>query len=131
MPNLSPSSFRVNPKLQFPYSFAFVLGCRFTVEVAALAPWPSSLLNPKESRCLLQPVSRGPDCLIHLDALSSQIHYLQLWAGSEEKLKKCLELGADVGINYKQEDFVERAKAETNGKGPFHCIQTSDCVARH
>jgi putative PIG3 family NAD(P)H quinone oxidoreductase len=38
-------------------------------------------------------------------------------AGSEEKLKKCLELGADVGINYKQEDFVERAKAETNGKG--------------
>jgi NADPH-dependent curcumin reductase CurA len=37
--------------------------------------------------------------------------------GSDDKLKKCLELGADVGINYKKEDFVERAKAETGGKG--------------
>lgn len=37
--------------------------------------------------------------------------------GSDEKLKKCLELGADAGINYKNEDFVERAKAETGGKG--------------
>lgn len=37
--------------------------------------------------------------------------------GSDEKLKKCIELGADVGINYKTEDFVERAKAETGGKG--------------
>jgi len=38
-------------------------------------------------------------------------------AGSEEKLKKSRELGADVGINYKTEDFVERCKAETDGKG--------------
>lgn len=37
--------------------------------------------------------------------------------GSDEKLKKCLEIGADVGINYKTEDFVERAKSETGGKG--------------
>jgi len=37
--------------------------------------------------------------------------------GSDDKLKNCLELGADVGINYKKEDFVERAKAETDGKG--------------
>jgi len=38
-------------------------------------------------------------------------------AGSDDKLKKCLELGADVGINYKTEDFVERAKSVTHGKG--------------
>ncbi|KAG0617845.1 hypothetical protein M758_4G019700 [Ceratodon purpureus] len=38
-------------------------------------------------------------------------------AGSDDKLKKCLELGADVGINYKKEDFVEQVKAETGGKG--------------
>ena len=37
--------------------------------------------------------------------------------GSDEKLKKCLAIGADVGINYKTEDFVERAKSETGGKG--------------
>lgn len=42
---------------------------------------------------------------------------ISLSSGSDEKLKKCIELGADVGINYKKEDFVERAKAETDGKG--------------
>ncbi|XP_076883902.1 uncharacterized protein LOC143532866 [Bidens hawaiensis] len=38
-------------------------------------------------------------------------------AGSEEKLKACKELGADVAINYKTEDFVARVKEETGGKG--------------
>ncbi|XP_071705926.1 uncharacterized protein [Rutidosis leptorrhynchoides] len=38
-------------------------------------------------------------------------------AGSEEKLKACKDLGADVGINYKTEDFVARVKEETGGKG--------------
>ena len=30
-------------------------------------------------------------------------------AGSSEKCARCLELGADVAINYREEDFVERA----------------------
>eukprot|EP00267_Zea_mays_P054623 XP_020407875.1 uncharacterized protein LOC103655800 [Zea mays] len=38
-------------------------------------------------------------------------------AGSEEKLVACKVLGADVCINYRTEDFVERIKQETNGKG--------------
>jgi putative PIG3 family NAD(P)H quinone oxidoreductase len=38
-------------------------------------------------------------------------------AGSDEKLKECIKLGADSGINYKTEDFVERVKALTGGKG--------------
>ncbi|GAB2231453.1 hypothetical protein Droror1_Dr00010460 [Drosera rotundifolia] len=38
-------------------------------------------------------------------------------AGSEEKLAFCKDLGADVGINYKTEDFVARVKEETGGKG--------------
>ncbi|PNX91771.1 quinone oxidoreductase PIG3-like protein, partial [Trifolium pratense] len=38
-------------------------------------------------------------------------------AGSEEKLTFCKSLGADVGINYKTEDFVERVKEETGGQG--------------
>jgi NADPH:quinone reductase-like Zn-dependent oxidoreductase len=42
---------------------------------------------------------------------------LLLLTGSDEKLKKCLELGADVAINYKTEDFVARVKEETGGKG--------------
>jgi putative PIG3 family NAD(P)H quinone oxidoreductase len=38
-------------------------------------------------------------------------------AGSAEKLAACRELGADIGINYRDEDFVERIKDATNGKG--------------
>ncbi|KAJ4812138.1 hypothetical protein LUZ62_024704 [Rhynchospora pubera] len=38
-------------------------------------------------------------------------------AGSEEKLEACKNLGADVCINYKTEDFVARVKEETGGKG--------------
>lgn len=36
-------------------------------------------------------------------------------AGSEEKLAKCRELGADITINYREEDFVERLRDETDG----------------
>jgi len=38
-------------------------------------------------------------------------------AGSEEKLAFCKSIGADVGINYKTEDFVSRVKEETGGQG--------------
>ncbi|MFC7326149.1 NAD(P)H-quinone oxidoreductase [Marinactinospora rubrisoli] len=38
-------------------------------------------------------------------------------AGSPEKLARCAELGADVGINYRAEDFVKRVREETGGAG--------------
>jgi len=38
-------------------------------------------------------------------------------AGSDSKCAKALELGADHAINYRTEDFVERVKAITDGKG--------------
>jgi NADPH2:quinone reductase len=38
-------------------------------------------------------------------------------AGSAEKVAACLELGADAGVNYRSEDFVEAVKAATGGKG--------------
>ena len=38
-------------------------------------------------------------------------------AGSQRKLDFCRELGADVLINYRDEDFVERVQAETDGAG--------------
>ncbi|TXE61710.1 NAD(P)H-quinone oxidoreductase [Serratia ureilytica] len=37
--------------------------------------------------------------------------------GSEEKRQASLALGADVAINYRNEDFVARTKDATNGKG--------------
>jgi NADPH:quinone reductase len=38
-------------------------------------------------------------------------------AGSAEKCKACLELGADKAVNYKSEDFVAAAREATGGKG--------------
>lgn len=37
--------------------------------------------------------------------------------GSEEKAAVCRQLGADVAINYREEDFVAVAKAHTDGRG--------------
>src|SRR4051794_545277 len=38
-------------------------------------------------------------------------------AGSSSKLAACQELGADVLVNYREEDFVERVRAATDGVG--------------
>lgn len=38
-------------------------------------------------------------------------------AGSDEKCQRCLELGADHAINYRQEDFLEVVKTLTDKRG--------------
>jgi NADPH2:quinone reductase len=38
-------------------------------------------------------------------------------AGSAEKCKACLEIGADRAVNYRSEDFVAAAREATGGKG--------------
>ena len=44
-------------------------------------------------------------------------HKVWATAGSDDKCRACEALGAERGINYKTEDFVEVVKAATNGKG--------------
>ncbi len=38
-------------------------------------------------------------------------------AGSPEKVARCRELGADIGVDYRTEDFVERVREATDGHG--------------
>ncbi|MFZ5872303.1 MAG: NAD(P)H-quinone oxidoreductase [Actinomycetota bacterium] len=38
-------------------------------------------------------------------------------AGTPEKLERCRELGAEILVNYREEDFVEKVKAATDGRG--------------
>lgn len=38
-------------------------------------------------------------------------------AGSAEKLELCRSLGADVTVNYREQDFVEEVKTATEGRG--------------
>jgi NADPH2:quinone reductase len=44
-------------------------------------------------------------------------HRVFATAGSDEKCRACEVLGAERGINYRTEDFVEAVKAATDGKG--------------
>lgn len=46
-------------------------------------------------------------------------------AGSDEKIRRCVELGADVGINYKTEDFAARVAGLTQHHGVEVIL---DCV---
>jgi putative PIG3 family NAD(P)H quinone oxidoreductase len=47
-------------------------------------------------------------------ALGSRVYTT---AGSPEKLALCAELGADVGIDYREEDFVDVVRRESDGHG--------------
>ncbi|KUG57164.1 NADPH:quinone oxidoreductase [Serinicoccus chungangensis] len=47
-------------------------------------------------------------------ALGAQV---AVTAGSADKLAACRDLGADVLVNYRQQDFVEEVKAATDGRG--------------
>ena len=54
-------------------------------------------------------------------------------AGSEDKCQAIRELGADLAINYKTQDFVEEVKAFTGGKGVNVVLDmvSGDYVARN
>ncbi|WP_319452599.1 MULTISPECIES: NAD(P)H-quinone oxidoreductase [unclassified Mycobacterium] len=72
-------------------------------------------------------LSEGQVVLIHGGASGIGTHAIQVartlgarvavTAGSAEKLALCTELGADVAISYRDDDFVERLRAETGGAG--------------
>ncbi len=53
-------------------------------------------------------------------------------AGSDDKVAACVALGADLGINYKTQDFVAEVKAATGGKGADVVLDmvAGDYVAR-
>ncbi|HKT71641.1 MAG TPA: NAD(P)H-quinone oxidoreductase [Steroidobacteraceae bacterium] len=56
----------------------------------------------------------GTTAIVLAKALGSRVF---VTAGSAEKCAACLELGADLAINYKEEDFVAATSAATQGKG--------------
>jgi putative PIG3 family NAD(P)H quinone oxidoreductase len=69
----------------------------------------------------------GETFLVHGGASGIGTHAIQVarrlgarvlcTAGSAAKRKRCLQLGADAAIDYRDEDFVARAQEETGGHG--------------
>ncbi len=72
-------------------------------------------------------LTAGQLVLIHGGASGIGTHAIQVaralgsrvavTAGAKNKLDLCAELGAEITINYRDEDFVERIRAESGGAG--------------
>ena len=72
-------------------------------------------------------LAAGESVLIHAAAGGSGSAAIQLaknagatvfaTAGSDDKIQLCRDLGADVAISYRTENFAERVLAETGGRG--------------
>ncbi len=97
------------------------------VELATAAALPEVTCTVWSNVFLLARLRRGESFLVHGGSSGIGTMAIQLaaragarvftTAGTTAKLDVCRELGADVGINYRDEDFVERVKAETDGRG--------------
>jgi NADPH2:quinone reductase len=85
------------------------------------------LVQGQTALALLQGVKSGQTVLIHAAAGGVGTLLVQLakikgarvlgTASSAEKLEKVVELGADVGINYTEEDWTQQVLDATDGKG--------------
>jgi len=94
---------------------------------ADAAAVPEAFLTAREALFTLGAIGADETVLIHASAGGVGSAAVQLarragarvvaTAGSAEKLSRVKELGADVVVNYKTEDFAEAVQRATDGKG--------------
>jgi putative PIG3 family NAD(P)H quinone oxidoreductase len=97
------------------------------VELVTAAALPEVTCTVWSNVFMLAGLRRGESFLVHGGASGIGTMAIQLavragarvftTAGSAEKLHFCRELGAEVLINYREEDFAERVAEETGGHG--------------
>ncbi|TFV78621.1 NAD(P)H-quinone oxidoreductase [Blastococcus sp. CT_GayMR20] len=97
------------------------------VELATAAALPEVTCTVWSNVFLLAGLRRGDSFLVHGGSSGIGTMAIQLaaragarvftTAGTAQKLDACRELGAEVAINYREEDFVERIREETDGAG--------------
>src|ERR1700687_5873380 len=98
-----------------------------TVELHHAAALPEVACTVWSNLAMIAHLSAGQVVVIHGGASGVATHGIQVaraldsrvavTAGSTAKLDLCRELGAEITINYRDEDFVERVRAETDGAG--------------
>ncbi len=98
-----------------------------TVEVPHAAALPEVACTVWSNLVMTARLRAGHVVLLHGGASGIGTHAVQVTralgcrvavtAGSENKLDLCRELGAEITVNYRDEDFVERIRAETGGAG--------------
>jgi putative PIG3 family NAD(P)H quinone oxidoreductase len=104
-----------------------VLPAPSSVALTAAAAFPETACTVYANVFQAARLAAGETLLVHGGASGIGTMAIQLaknagatvavTAGSAEKLATCRELGADIGINYREEDFVERIKDTTKGRG--------------
>ena len=97
------------------------------VELATAAALPEVVCTVWSNVFMLAGLRRGDSFLVHGGSSGIGTMAIQLaaragarvftTAGTQAKLDVCRELGADVAINYRDEDFVERIREATDGRG--------------
>jgi putative PIG3 family NAD(P)H quinone oxidoreductase len=97
------------------------------VDVVTAAGLPEVAATVWSNVVMIGGLQDGYTVLIHGGASGIGTHAIQVakalgarvavTAGSAERLEKCAELGADILINYHEQDFVAELTAVTDGRG--------------
>ncbi|EHR48688.1 putative NAD(P)H quinone oxidoreductase, PIG3 family [Saccharomonospora marina XMU15] len=95
------------------------------VELVAAAALPEVACTVWSNVVMHAGLSEGEVLLVHGGAGGIGTHAIQVGkalgatvavtAGSPDRLERCGQLGADITINYREQDFVEEVKRETGG----------------
>ncbi len=94
---------------------------------AQAAAVPEVFFTAQETLFTLGGLKEGETILIHAAASGVGTAGIQMacetgarvlvTAGSADKIRRCIELGASAGCNYKEQDFAEWVKEVTTGQG--------------
>ena len=97
------------------------------IDLVTAAALPEVACTVWSNLFMLAALQPGETVLIHGGASGIGTFAIQLahslgarvavTAGSDAKLERCRELGADVLVNYRDQDFVEAVRAATDGRG--------------
>jgi putative PIG3 family NAD(P)H quinone oxidoreductase len=97
------------------------------VDVTTAAAFPETACTVYSNVVQLAGLAKGETLLVHGGSSGIGTMAIQLGkalgarvactAGSPEKLARCRELGADIAINYREEDFVAALHEATGGDG--------------
>ncbi|HWM04418.1 MAG TPA: NAD(P)H-quinone oxidoreductase, partial [Actinophytocola sp.] len=97
------------------------------VDVVTAAALPEVACTVWSNVVLTAGLVAGETLLVHGGAGGIGTHAIQVakalgarvavTAGSARRLQRCAELGADVLVDYHEQDFVEEVRAATDGKG--------------
>jgi NADPH2:quinone reductase len=97
------------------------------LDLVAAASLPEVAATVWSNVAMMARLSAGEVLLVHGGAGGIGTHAIQVGkalgarvavtAGSAERLARCRELGADITINYREQDFVAEVQAATDGHG--------------